>query len=115
MKNWQEMLGVDSFELKRFLSSESEQLVWKSEGLPSDTLSMENAMVILQVGATSNNRIVLEYHNKHTEREVGISAVESRKDLTASRFNKQLDPFESEFPIYSQFIVLECIVCKYLI
>jgi hypothetical protein len=33
----------------RFLSTESEQLIWKSEGLPSDDLSMENAMVILQV------------------------------------------------------------------
>ena len=35
--------------LCRFLSTESEQLIWKSEGLPSDELSMENAMVILQV------------------------------------------------------------------
>jgi len=33
----------------RFLSTESKQLIWKSEGLPSDELSMENAMVILQV------------------------------------------------------------------
>lgn len=33
----------------RFLSSESEQLTWKSEGLPADDLSMENAVVILQV------------------------------------------------------------------
>ena len=33
----------------RFLSTESEQLIWKAEGLPSDELSMENAVVILQV------------------------------------------------------------------
>jgi len=38
--------------LSRFLSTESEQLIWKSEGLPSDELSMENAMVILQVSST---------------------------------------------------------------
>lgn len=38
------------YSLYRFLSTESEQLIWKSEGLPSDELSMENAMVILQVG-----------------------------------------------------------------
>ena len=37
------------FNFKRFLSSESEQLVWKSKGLPSDNLSLENAIVILQV------------------------------------------------------------------
>ena len=38
----------------RFLSTESEQLIWKVEGLPSDDLSMENAMVILQVGLLSS-------------------------------------------------------------
>ncbi|KPP72256.1 cytoplasmic dynein 2 heavy chain 1-like [Scleropages formosus] len=36
------------FDLRHFLCSESEQLIWKSEGLPSDDLSMENALVILQ-------------------------------------------------------------------
>ncbi|CAG0920502.1 unnamed protein product, partial [Notodromas monacha] len=35
------------FDLRSFLSSEREQLVWKSEGLPSDDLSMENALIIL--------------------------------------------------------------------
>ena len=35
--------------MKKFLSSESEQLVWKSEGLPSDILSIENALIILKV------------------------------------------------------------------
>ena len=32
------------------MSTESEQLIWKSQGLPSDDLSMENALIILQVG-----------------------------------------------------------------
>ena len=41
---------VAEFDLRSFLCSESEQLIWKSEGLPSDDLSMENALVILQVG-----------------------------------------------------------------
>ena len=40
---------MTGFDLRRFLSTESEQLIWKSEGLPSDDLSMENALVILQV------------------------------------------------------------------
>ena len=30
------------------MSSESEMLTWKAEGLPGDELSMENAVVILQ-------------------------------------------------------------------
>ena len=46
--NWMDATGLESFNLRQFLSSESEQLVWKGEGLPSDDLSMENAMVILQ-------------------------------------------------------------------
>ena len=49
LKNWMDAVGVAEFDLRRFLSTESEQLIWKSEGLPSDNLSMENAMVILQV------------------------------------------------------------------
>jgi hypothetical protein len=31
----------------RFMSSESEMLKWKSEGLPADGLSMQNAVIIL--------------------------------------------------------------------
>lgn len=49
LKSWMEALGVEGFDMRRFLSTESEQLIWKSEGLPSDDLSMENALVILQV------------------------------------------------------------------
>ncbi|XP_041357041.1 cytoplasmic dynein 2 heavy chain 1-like isoform X2 [Gigantopelta aegis] len=48
LNNWMEMMGVQGFDLRRFLSTESEQLMWKAEGLPSDDLSMENALVILQ-------------------------------------------------------------------
>ncbi|CAG2190736.1 DNCH2 [Mytilus edulis] len=48
LKSWMEALTVEGFDMRRFLSTESEQLIWKSEGLPSDDLSMENALVILQ-------------------------------------------------------------------
>ena len=43
------VLETEHFPFYRFLSSEREQLQWKSEGLPSDQLSIENALVILQV------------------------------------------------------------------
>jgi dynein heavy chain 2 len=52
MREWCESVGLQGFDFRRFISSESEQLIWKSEGLPSDDLSMENAMVILKVGQT---------------------------------------------------------------
>ncbi|XP_052794024.1 cytoplasmic dynein 2 heavy chain 1-like isoform X3 [Mya arenaria] len=49
LTNWREFLGIGNFEMRRFLCTESEQLIWKSEGLPSDDLSVENAIVILQI------------------------------------------------------------------
>uniref|UniRef100_H2ZEZ5 Uncharacterized protein n=1 Tax=Ciona savignyi TaxID=51511 RepID=H2ZEZ5_CIOSA len=49
VQSWMELIKLPSFDLRRFLSTESEQLQWKSEGLPSDDLSMENALIILQV------------------------------------------------------------------
>ncbi|CAF1013145.1 unnamed protein product, partial [Didymodactylos carnosus] len=49
MKKWKEELNItEKFDFRKFLSTESEQLIWKSAGLPSDDLSMENAVVILR-------------------------------------------------------------------
>ena len=48
LSDWQECVGLELFDLRHFLSTESEQLEWKGEGLPSDDLSTENALVILQ-------------------------------------------------------------------
>ena len=56
IRSWKEAIGIQHFDLRRFLSTESEQLTWKAEGLPSDELSMENALVILQVGNASGQR-----------------------------------------------------------
>mgnify|MGYP002009747212 CR=1 FL=1 len=39
--------GRPAFSLTGFLSSEGQLLRWKSQGLPSDSLSSENALVIL--------------------------------------------------------------------
>lgn len=46
---WCELAGLEEFDMRGFLSSESQMLVWKGEGLPSDNLSMENALMILKV------------------------------------------------------------------
>ncbi|XP_024132434.1 cytoplasmic dynein 2 heavy chain 1 [Oryzias melastigma] len=48
LETWMSQSGLQKFDLRSFLCSESEQLIWKSQGLPSDDLSMENALVILQ-------------------------------------------------------------------
>eukprot|EP00501_MAST-03F_sp_TOSAG23-6_P000982 GSMAST32.ASY1.ANO1.1018.1 assembled CDS len=42
-----ENIRLDSFDFRSVLSSESEQLTWKAAGLPSDNLTMENSIVIL--------------------------------------------------------------------
>lgn len=47
---WQTMLNIEEdFSINKFLGSEKEQLQWLSEGLPSDQLSIQNALIILQV------------------------------------------------------------------
>lgn len=48
MNLWTELVGLKKFNMRSFLSSEKEQLLWKGEGLPSDDLSIENALIILQ-------------------------------------------------------------------
>ncbi|XP_061923239.1 dynein cytoplasmic 2 heavy chain 1 isoform X1 [Entelurus aequoreus] len=49
LESWMSQSGLQKFDFRSFLSLESEQLIWKSQGLPSDDLSMENAIVILQI------------------------------------------------------------------
>lgn len=50
MRSWMEatkgMGTVKDFSVKKLLSTESQLLVWKGQGLPADNLSQENALVI---------------------------------------------------------------------
>eukprot|EP00955_Chlamydomonas_euryale_P036484 350448-Chlamydomonas_euryale.AAC.3 len=41
------MLELQEYNLTYFMSSESEMLKWKADGLPGDGLSMQNAIIIL--------------------------------------------------------------------
>jgi dynein heavy chain 2 len=49
MEQWIKIIDneVDSFDYMKLLSTESQLLTWKAMGLPSDSLSMENAIVIV--------------------------------------------------------------------
>jgi hypothetical protein len=53
LQDWTGYLNVGEFDVTRFLSSESEMLKWKAEGLPADNLSSQNAVVILNSTARS--------------------------------------------------------------
>ena len=44
---WVQICKLERFDYRRLMSSESEQLIWKAEGLPADALSMQNAVIIL--------------------------------------------------------------------
>ncbi|KAI4463438.1 dynein heavy chain family protein [Holotrichia oblita] len=50
LQTWNNILGQDTmskFSLEEFLSSERENLQWQSEGLASDQLSIQNAIIML--------------------------------------------------------------------
>jgi dynein heavy chain 2 len=46
LSQWQQISGIRNFCFKRLMSTESLLLMWKSDGLPADALSQENALVI---------------------------------------------------------------------
>jgi len=46
LESWAAEAKIETFSYTRLLSSESQLLKWKSEGLPADSLSQENALVI---------------------------------------------------------------------
>lgn len=47
LKEWLTTIRIESYSFKNFLSSEAQMLTWKKEKLPADSLSMENAIMIL--------------------------------------------------------------------
>ena len=49
----------ENFSIKSFLTSEQELMQWRSEGLASDDLSVENAIAIIHVNETLSKLIVL--------------------------------------------------------
>lgn len=52
LHEWLSMIRITEFNFRTFLSTESQLLTWKKEGLPADTLSMENAIMILNSNRT---------------------------------------------------------------
>lgn len=46
LNEWKQMLKDSSFSFIKFMCTESQLLKWKTEGLPADELSMENAIML---------------------------------------------------------------------
>lgn len=93
MAEWRHKLSLEkALDFKRFISSESEMLKWKAEGMPGDDLSMENGIIILQSVQTplviDPSAQASSWLRSHLQKH--YSSVES---LTAqdSRFTSQLE------------------------
>lgn len=52
LKKWKASGGCPSYDFRKFMSTESEILKWKGEGLPEDILSTENAIVLFNSSKT---------------------------------------------------------------
>ncbi|VDN60499.1 unnamed protein product [Dracunculus medinensis] len=46
ISQWRDLLNADNFDFLRFCTTEAGRLQWKNNGLPSDNLSLENAIII---------------------------------------------------------------------
>lgn len=57
VKEWRQLTGLKTFNFLRFMTTESMQLKWRSEGLPSDSLSVENSVMIF---ATSKVPLLID-------------------------------------------------------
>eukprot|EP00051_Salpingoeca_urceolata_P021875 m.349048 g.349048 ORF g.349048 m.349048 type:complete len:4259 (-) comp19881_c0_seq4:199-12975(-) len=101
MRQWQHATGCDKFDFRKFMSSESEQLKWRAEGLPTDQLSVENAIVLLNstrapflVDPASRATEWLKAHWKAAEARVEVVNVQDTNFGTALelavRFGKTL-------------------------
>jgi hypothetical protein len=49
LETWKSILGVEEFSLQSFMATEQKVLLWQAENLPSDAVSIENAIVTLNV------------------------------------------------------------------
>ena len=52
LKEWKLMVKDESFDFTKFMVTESQLLKWKTEGLPADELSMENAIMLMNTVKT---------------------------------------------------------------
>lgn len=77
MEVWMKDLGVANFIIEEFTSNEREKLQWQNEGLFSDKLSVQNAVILLKteripllIDPTSNATCWFKNHFKHQPIEI---------------------------------------------
>ena len=123
MKEWRVLTKNDSFDFMKFLGTESQTLQWKSEGLPHDSLSLENTLMIFNSTRTplliDPNTKATEWLKQHfgNEKSVEIVSQNDPKFTTqfelAVRFGKTLIVLELDqvdsflFPVLRKEILVQ--------
>ena len=64
LREWLSALSMQEYNFRTFLSSETQMLTWKKEGLPADTLSVENAIMIV---STEKTPLIIDPATQATE------------------------------------------------
>ena len=64
LAEWRNLLQVPQFNFSTFMCNESELLKWKGEGLPADSLSVENAIILLN---STNIPLIIDSSMQATE------------------------------------------------
>jgi hypothetical protein len=49
IESWKSLINLEDFSLQSFLATEQKVMQWQTENLPSDMVSIENAIVTLNV------------------------------------------------------------------
>ena len=88
VQKWCAAVKHSSFDFLAFMSSESEQLKWKAEGLPSDRLSLENAIILVHGAQTpllmDPGQRATEWVKRHMKELAGLP----RDELIEQRYQK---------------------------
>lgn len=99
MNQWKASCRMKEFNFMSFMATESEFLKWKAEGLPSDTLSMQNGLIITNsvqypFVIDPNSQAVKWLSNHLKERKLEVVMIQDPKFVTtlelSVRFGKTL-------------------------
>ncbi|KAL4440929.1 hypothetical protein ABPG74_009342 [Tetrahymena malaccensis] len=88
IQEWKQMTKSQTFNYLKFLSSEGQMLKWKSEGLPGDSLSLENSVMIFH---SSKTPLLIDPNTQATEwlkKNLGTIEVLNQQD---PKFSNQLE------------------------
>lgn len=85
LSNWQSLIKISGFSLIDFMSDESEILEFVSQGLPSDQLSVENALISLN---TYKSPLIIDPNYALSQWLIGKLKADSQLEVVSSQEKK---------------------------